>query len=353
MISPFRFWCQKVLPTVYDDSLSYYELLCKVVAKLNEAINQGNTVAEGFEELTKFVNNYFDSTEFTEHIDSKLDEMAINGTLSTIINETIFDELNSKIDASVRTENSNSMSDNIKISVERYMDTTIYITKIKKDGCTVELVPANGSTANAGTNMGTVYGTAKRLKNEVNIVCSSGYGKLYGFSDGTFYENSTYPFADRNPEFYAWIDDENNIQTAQVTQAQNTATYLQSVGAVKNVIPALLCLYIKDGKPTDYPTTTDEWSYDELAPRQILAEDGDNFYLFTILGRMLGQRGIAVPDVREYLATKKLTTAVNLDGGGVVQTIIGGLPICPIMDFYTTSLATEGRTTISAITFKY
>lgn len=31
----FRFWCQKVLPLVYDDSLSYYELLCKVVSYIN------------------------------------------------------------------------------------------------------------------------------------------------------------------------------------------------------------------------------------------------------------------------------------------------------------------------------
>lgn len=37
-IKPFRFWCQKVLPLVYDDSLSYYEVLCKIVIKLNEVI---------------------------------------------------------------------------------------------------------------------------------------------------------------------------------------------------------------------------------------------------------------------------------------------------------------------------
>ena len=30
-LSNFRFWCQKVLPLVYDDSLSYYEVLCKIV----------------------------------------------------------------------------------------------------------------------------------------------------------------------------------------------------------------------------------------------------------------------------------------------------------------------------------
>lgn len=41
-IGAFRFWCQKVLPAVYDDSLSYYELLCKVIAKLNELIEKDN-----------------------------------------------------------------------------------------------------------------------------------------------------------------------------------------------------------------------------------------------------------------------------------------------------------------------
>ena len=38
----FRFWCQKVLPLVYDNSLSYYEVLCKLTEYLNKII-------EGFE----------------------------------------------------------------------------------------------------------------------------------------------------------------------------------------------------------------------------------------------------------------------------------------------------------------
>lgn len=41
-IRAFRFWCQKVLPLVYDDSLSYYEVLCKVVDYLNKTIAQMN-----------------------------------------------------------------------------------------------------------------------------------------------------------------------------------------------------------------------------------------------------------------------------------------------------------------------
>lgn len=34
------FYCTKILPLVYDESLSYMELNCKVVAKLNEVIDQ-------------------------------------------------------------------------------------------------------------------------------------------------------------------------------------------------------------------------------------------------------------------------------------------------------------------------
>lgn len=46
-LSNFRFWCQKVLPLVYDDSLSYYEVLCKVTDYINGIINnQGEMNAE-------------------------------------------------------------------------------------------------------------------------------------------------------------------------------------------------------------------------------------------------------------------------------------------------------------------
>lgn len=54
-ITPVRWWCQKVLPCVYDDSLSYYEVLCKFSSKLNEVIEvvnaQGSGIAGYVQEL--------------------------------------------------------------------------------------------------------------------------------------------------------------------------------------------------------------------------------------------------------------------------------------------------------------
>lgn len=42
----FKFWCQKIQPLVYDDSLSYYEVLCKVAFELNEVIERLNTLSD-------------------------------------------------------------------------------------------------------------------------------------------------------------------------------------------------------------------------------------------------------------------------------------------------------------------
>ena len=65
-LSKFRFWCQKVLPLVYDDAISYYEVLGKVVDYLNTVIDNGNTDADNVEELADdflalqtYVNNFF------------------------------------------------------------------------------------------------------------------------------------------------------------------------------------------------------------------------------------------------------------------------------------------------------
>ena len=49
----FGFWCQKVLPLVYDESLSYYEVLCKVRDKLNELIKQDEVFGEALRQLEK------------------------------------------------------------------------------------------------------------------------------------------------------------------------------------------------------------------------------------------------------------------------------------------------------------
>lgn len=58
-----RFWCQKVLPIVYDDSLSYYELLNKVVVYLNSTIEDVQSVIDEMTTLEQSVGNKIDKTQ--------------------------------------------------------------------------------------------------------------------------------------------------------------------------------------------------------------------------------------------------------------------------------------------------
>ena len=135
----FRFWCQKVLPIVYDDSLSYYELLNKVVNYLNNVIadvrsmgdnigalsgafdnlqgfvneelqatareintfeNSTNTRVDQFIETVnhalttfqEFLNEYFDNLDVQEEINNKLDEMARNGDLTALVRPIITEQ---------------------------------------------------------------------------------------------------------------------------------------------------------------------------------------------------------------------------------------------------------------------
>ena len=48
-----RFWCQKVLPAVYDQSLSYYEVLCKLAAFLNKMVEELEKMQDNIDALHK------------------------------------------------------------------------------------------------------------------------------------------------------------------------------------------------------------------------------------------------------------------------------------------------------------
>lgn len=97
-IDRFKFICHKVMPLVYDESLSYYEFLCKVMKKLNEVIdsidNQNETLQafdneingwetrtdEKYETFVTNVNNMIEQfeTQLTQDMDAKWDDFFNN-----------------------------------------------------------------------------------------------------------------------------------------------------------------------------------------------------------------------------------------------------------------------------------
>lgn len=67
-VKPVKFFCQKILPLVYDDSLSYYECLCKMKDTLNLVIEDINGLPEYIAEL-------LDESELGQILDTLLNEM--------------------------------------------------------------------------------------------------------------------------------------------------------------------------------------------------------------------------------------------------------------------------------------
>jgi len=81
-LQTFRFWCQKVLPLVYDDSLSYYEVLCKVVNYINELIAGQKVVGD---ELKKLEEDIEIIEEFIDNFDETFAKSILEKYIATMI----------------------------------------------------------------------------------------------------------------------------------------------------------------------------------------------------------------------------------------------------------------------------
>ena len=78
---PLTYFCHKILPAVYDDSMSYYEVLCKVTQKLNEIIAKGDDSDIAIQQINAEINsiwNYLKSDEFNGDIEAFVKEWLEN-----------------------------------------------------------------------------------------------------------------------------------------------------------------------------------------------------------------------------------------------------------------------------------
>lgn len=101
-LDTFRFWCQKVLPLVFDDSISYYEVLCKLASSLNDVINDVEYIGQqigiegsgGLEDLFKEIEKQLqelqaqvDAIENGDYVDLYINSIAnwIDQNLSQVV----------------------------------------------------------------------------------------------------------------------------------------------------------------------------------------------------------------------------------------------------------------------------
>lgn len=81
-LSHFKFWCQKVLPLVYDDSLSYYEVLCKVTDYVQSVIENQDDLSADIEALK---NELQTVQEWIDNFDTSFIEQVVREYLATMI----------------------------------------------------------------------------------------------------------------------------------------------------------------------------------------------------------------------------------------------------------------------------
>ena len=96
-LPPFKAFLASNIPSVYDNTLSYYEELVKLIGYIEKVILPAidkNTadiagLNEKFQELKDYVDNYFKNLDVQEEINNKLDDMAESGQLATIIDQFV------------------------------------------------------------------------------------------------------------------------------------------------------------------------------------------------------------------------------------------------------------------------
>ena len=148
----FKLFVLENFPFIAEDfdALTYYQMLCKVVGFLKDVITNNESLQynqtellDAFNELQNYVNTYFDSLDVQTEINNKLDQMAQDGTLANIINNQIFEDLNTKIQNN--ENNITKLENNIK---------TYPVYDMLKNGAYADGINANDTIFNNAKNTG-------------------------------------------------------------------------------------------------------------------------------------------------------------------------------------------------------
>lgn len=85
----FKYWVQTSFPLVFDDSLSYYEVLSKVIAYLNHTIDavkveddNVRALRDAYIQLQTYLNEWTDNLDVESVISQKLDQLIADGTFT-------------------------------------------------------------------------------------------------------------------------------------------------------------------------------------------------------------------------------------------------------------------------------
>lgn len=94
ILPPFKWFVLENFPYIEDDfdALTNWQLFCKLGKEMNKIVEKCNLTGEQVERLTNaynelkaYVDNYFETLDLQEEVDTKLDEMAESGELAELV----------------------------------------------------------------------------------------------------------------------------------------------------------------------------------------------------------------------------------------------------------------------------
>lgn len=122
---------EEILPLVYDDSLSYYEFLCKVVEKANEVIDEINRCSEIVDNIQEEINDKVSVDEFNATVSVLSDSITdIENDLTTVENNlsSFEEQTNTALDGKVDKVEGKGLSENDFTDIDKNNldDNTLY-----------------------------------------------------------------------------------------------------------------------------------------------------------------------------------------------------------------------------------
>ena len=147
--SPFKWWVQSVMPVVFDDSLSYYEVL----AKLTKYIEGLTGDVEQIEKILGTIEGIEDVTQFTQFLQTIQNEIGTIGNLATSDKTNLVNAINEVVQkanqAYVKPTGGipeNDLSLEVRNKLNQSGETAEYIINNK----TLKKAPNNNSPADLG-----------------------------------------------------------------------------------------------------------------------------------------------------------------------------------------------------------
>ena len=206
----FRFWCQKVLPLVYDDSISYYEVLGKMVVYLNQVIDNVNadidnvnTLKEAFIELQEYVATAIHSAEMAS------ESATIASGSATSAQESAGSALTSAQQASGSAINASNSATN---AIEAQQQASGYASD------------ANNSALNAANSAL----NAITMATQANDYGLKAEGYAVGKQNGSDVDSSS-PYYENNAKYYA-EDAEDSADSADAFKDEANTASLKAEG---------------------------------------------------------------------------------------------------------------------------